>query len=239
MESTIKLYYTQSNDQWELLPSKLLVMESLPYYLSLKTSKTIQHFQYVKNELELAINIDIGQEYSQPATTNNFKYVEITNYNERPHYYFVKKATWRSKSCVRFELVMDVLNTFHEGTDYIFKANTRIVREHKDRFTAKTTLYYRFEEGQYREFGDAFQQGDKIQFGSDDYGTRFEGTFISWTYNALREIYTITLILDGYITLSKFNNFINTEVDEEICIIKDGANGVYITAHTPEFVKYY
>ena len=140
MATSVKLYYTNSTilgDKWELIPSKLLVVDNLEDYLATKTYKNITDFQYVKNELELSINVDISQEYSQPRSTTNFKYVSIQNYGEQVHYYFVKKATWRSKTCVRFELVMDVLNTFQEGRDFNFKSNTRIVREHKDRFSKR------------------------------------------------------------------------------------------------------
>ena len=140
MGTAVKLYYTTSTelgDKWELIPSKLLVVDNLEDYLATKTYKNITDFQYVKNELELSINVDISQEYSQPRSTTNFKYVSIQNYGEQVHYYFVKKATWRSKTCVRFELVMDVLNTFQENRDFTFKSNTRIVREHKDRFSKR------------------------------------------------------------------------------------------------------
>ena len=144
MGNVVKLYYTErSNDnkEWELIPSKLLVVESIATYLLTKSSKctTINDFQYIKNKLELSINVDLAQSYSQPKATTSYKYVSIQNEGELIHYYFVKSAEWRSKTCVRLELVMDVLNTFEEGKDYTFKPNTRIIREHKDRLT-KTPL---------------------------------------------------------------------------------------------------
>ena len=139
MATTLILYHTSRSQypsqEWDLLPNRLLIVEDIESYLASKTKTTINNFQYQKNELELGINVDLGQVYSQPKTSTSFKYVSIQNDNELVHYYFVKKATWRSKTCVRFELVMDVLNTFKEGSDYIFKGNTRIIREHKDRFT--------------------------------------------------------------------------------------------------------
>ena len=138
MGTTIKLYYVDRNvtyKEWELIPNKLLVVEDIASYLATKTALTINNFQYIKNKLELGINIDLAQSYSQPKTSTSFKYISIQNEGEMTHYYFVKEAEWRSKSCVRFELVMDVLNTFEENKDYTFKANTRIVREHKDRIT--------------------------------------------------------------------------------------------------------
>ena len=135
--STVKLYYTDrgtSYNQWELLPHKLLVVEDIVSYLATKSALTISNFQYQKCEFEMGINVDLAQSYSQPKTSVSFKYVSIQNADEQVHYYFVRKAIWRSKTCVRFELVMDVLNTFQEGYDYIWKANTKITREHKDRY---------------------------------------------------------------------------------------------------------
>lgn len=145
MGTIVNLYYTYSTisgNKWELIPSKLLVVEDIASFLATKTYKAISNFQYIKNELELQINVDISQDYSQPRSETNFKYVSIQNPSESIHYYFVKKATWRSKTCVRFELVMDVLNTFQEGRDFNFKANTRIVREHKDRFIKRVVARY-------------------------------------------------------------------------------------------------
>ena len=136
MANVVKLYYVDTGatyKQWELLPNKLLVIDSIADYLATKSAMTISNFQYVKNELEIGINVDLAQSYSEPKTTTSFKYVSIQNDGEQVHYYFIKKIIWRSKSAVRLELIMDVLNTFKEGTDYIFKENTRIAREHKDR----------------------------------------------------------------------------------------------------------
>ena len=132
MGTNVKLYYTystQAGSKWELIPSRLFIVEDIESYLATKTCKTITDFQYIKNELEITINVDISQDYSQPRTATSFKYVSIQNSGELTHYYFVKKATWRSKTCVRFELVMDVINTFQEGRDFNFKANTRIILE--------------------------------------------------------------------------------------------------------------
>ncbi|MBO7694170.1 MAG: hypothetical protein J6T10_16245 [Methanobrevibacter sp.] len=144
MSTIVKLYSTNrdNSSKWELLPNKLLIVEDIESYLATKTATTINNFQYVKNDLEIGINVEMNQSYSQPKSTLNFKYVSITNNDELTHYYFVKKAIWRSKDCVRFELIMDVLNTFQENRDYTFKENTRIIREHKDRIT--TTYEKRF-----------------------------------------------------------------------------------------------
>ena len=141
----IKLFYVDRNDtykEWELIPSRFLKVENIAAYLATKSAHTINDFQYVKNDLEIGINVDLTQAYSQPKASTSFKYVAIQNTGENIHYYFVKKAVWRSKTCVRFELVMDVLNTFEEGYDYNFKANTRIIREHKNRWTRKIKEHF-------------------------------------------------------------------------------------------------
>lgn len=148
MANVLKLYYTQKvvspnvNIEWELLPNKLLILDNIALYLVNKDSIIVNNFQYVKNELEIGINVDLSQSYSQPLTNKAIQYVSIQNDGEETHYYFVKKATWRSKSCVRLELVMDVLNTFQENRDYYFKENTKITREHKDRFLIKNEKRY-------------------------------------------------------------------------------------------------
>ena len=145
MANVVKLYYVDTGGtykQWELLPNKLLVVDNIADYLATKTAMSISNFQYIKNEIEIGINVDLSQSYAQPKTTTSFKYVSIQNDGEQIHYYFVKKVIWRSKSAVRFELVMDVLNTFKEGTDYVFKENTRIVREHKNRFEKRVSARY-------------------------------------------------------------------------------------------------
>ena len=134
--STVYLYAASSTSQWELNPTRLLKVESITDYLALKTKTTLLNFQYIKPELEIAITCDLSQTYASPLMPS-YKYVGIQNSDDtagKIYYYFIKKAIWRSKTSVRFELVMDVLNTFTENTDYVFKANTKITREHKDRF---------------------------------------------------------------------------------------------------------
>ena len=134
--STVNLYSASSSSEWELIPSRLLKVESLSDYLALKTKTTINNFQYIKPELETAITVDLSQIYASPLMPS-YKYVSIHNSDDttgKVYYYFVKNAVWRSKTAVRFELVMDVLNTFTEGSDFTFKDSTKITREHKDRF---------------------------------------------------------------------------------------------------------
>ena len=133
--SSVRLYKVTNSDNWELLPHKLFVVDSIEDYLGTKTYDSIAAFQYQKPQLELSITCDLSQTYAEPLNTS-YKYVRIENSDDtgKYYYYFVKNVIWRSKSAVRFDLVMDVLNTFKEGTNYHFKANTNILREHKDRY---------------------------------------------------------------------------------------------------------
>lgn len=137
--STIKLYRASSAIKWELLPERLLKIDNIEDYLAQfnENAYTKTDFQYIKPELETAITVDLSQTNASPLMPS-YKYVSIKNSDDsatKIYYYYVKKVVWRSKSAVRFELVMDVLNTFNETTDYIFKPNTKITREHKDRYT--------------------------------------------------------------------------------------------------------
>ena len=133
--ATINLYSSSSSDQWDLLPNKLFIIDDIADYLLTKTKTTLNSVQYQKNQLELTLKLDMSQSYAQADSVSNYKYLSIqNNADERIHYYFVRKVTWRSKTCVEFDLLLDVLNTFHETTDYVFKPNTKIVREHKDRY---------------------------------------------------------------------------------------------------------
>ena len=140
--SQIKLYSSTNSSTyaWKLIPSKLFKIDNIADYLALFTPTTINKFQYIKNALELSIKIDATQIKAQPNATTGYKYLSIQNTDEPIAYYYIKKAVWRSANCVEFMLVMDVLNTYSDGSDYVFKANTRIIREHKDRFIFTKTI---------------------------------------------------------------------------------------------------
>lgn len=141
--STIKLY---SSINWNLLPGKLFKVEDIALYLNQFQPETITNFQYVKNMLEVSIKVIKDQSASQPTANPSVKYVSIKNDNENIAYYYVKRTSWRSKNCVQYDLVMDVLNTYNEGVDYNFRGNTTIKREHKSRWHKKVKdTYLNFE----------------------------------------------------------------------------------------------
>ena len=134
--STIKLYSSTNTSAgaWKLIPGKLFKIDSFSDYLLQFTPLVVSKVQYIKHGLELYVKLDLSQTKAQPNATSGYKYMSIQNTDEGVVYYFVDKATWRSANCVEFHLIMDVLNTYQDGSDYVFKANTRIIREHKDRF---------------------------------------------------------------------------------------------------------
>lgn len=148
--STIKVYGATS---WKLYASKLFVVESIDKYLANFTPiYSNSSFQYIKHQLELSINIPMAQ-VNIMDQANAPVYVSIKNSGlyGKTFYYYVKNRAWRSEETMRLDLVMDVLNTYQEGTDYSFKDNCNILREHKDRFTL-TPLLIGFE---YTNLGEA------------------------------------------------------------------------------------
>ena len=154
--STIKLYTSQkqgvSTTSWKLIASKLFKIDNIASYLAQFTPVTITKFKYTKQGLEISIKIDASQANAQPNSDLGYKYVSIQNDNENIAYYYVKKTTWRSENTIQLDLVMDVLNSLNEGSDYVFKANTRITREHKPRYIAQSfsiTIFNYSPEGSY------------------------------------------------------------------------------------------
>lgn len=165
--STVKLYYSGGTyGNWELNPGRLLKLDSIAGYLAGKTAVTKSAFQYVKNALEVSIKVDLSQSISSPKVIETFKYCSIQNTDEQIHYYFIKKANWKALSCVEFELVLDVLNTFVEGTDYSFKASTNIIREHKNRIKVGTHKVTFVSDG-VGDYSGWFDAGDEVWWEDD------------------------------------------------------------------------
>lgn len=169
--STIKLYTSQkqgvSTTSWKLIASKLFKIDNIASYLAQFTPVTITKFKYTKQGLEISIKIDASQANAQPNSDLGYKYVSIQNDNENIAYYYVKKTTWRSENTIQLDLVMDVLNSLNEGSDYVFKANTRITREHKPRYIAQSfsiTIFNYSPEGSY----GTINLYDEVYFGYID-----------------------------------------------------------------------
>lgn len=181
--STLKLYRSTptTSGRWKLLASKLFKIENIESFLAeVPTSNiiTIENFQYQKTELEMSIKVDMNQINAEVQTPISIKYASIRNTaNGRIAYYFVKRPSSRSQKCVQFDLVLDVLNTYTDGVDFVFKPNTRIIREHKNRYTkvnyCDCTINY-----QIVDQSGTITEGDDVYLSNND-GVVFIGTLIS------------------------------------------------------------
>ena len=198
--STIKLYAATPSSNWELLPHKLFVVDDIESYLATKSPTTVTLVQYQKPQLEISLTLDLSQTYAEPLNSS-YKYVRIENSDDLGHYYyyFVKNVIWRSKSAVRFELVMDVLNTFKEGTHYSFKDSTKITREHKNRFIVDSskvslTLHYYLD-----GYEGALNTDDEVDVIDEDYTTLFTG--IVYSADQYSMILTVELSIEEVNTL--------------------------------------
>ena len=188
--STVKLYYSGgSYGQWELLPGKLLKVDNISAYLATKSFLQVNTVQYQKLKLEMQLKLDLSQNYAVPLTGTTFKYLSIQNSDQSIHYYFVKKIDWASLSCVVFDLVLDVLNTFQETTDYVFKENTRIVREHKDRFK-KANYDVTFAKENLRDHSGYIAVNDTVHFEIEgETGEHFQGTCVAIDEHGFEIVY--------------------------------------------------
>lgn len=149
--SQIVIYETK-----KVTPEKNFLVEDIDSYLSTVPSLAFGNFQYIKHSLELQIKVDLGQiagvdqSIYDPFTDNgNFTYCRIKNSTDsRAVYYFIVDKIWTAQQTVTFTLVMDTVNTFQIGTDYLFDPKTKLIREHKDRiynstYTEGQQTYYR------------------------------------------------------------------------------------------------
>lgn len=188
--STVKLYYSGgSYGQWELLPGKLLKVDNISFYLATKSFLQVNTVQYQKLKLEMQLKLDLSQNYAVPLTGTTFKYLSIQNSDQSIHYYFVKKIDWASLSCVVFDLVLDVLNTFDETRDYVFKENTRIVREHKDRFK-KANYDVTFAKENLRDHSGYIAVNDTVHFEIyGETGEHFQGTCVAIDEHGFEIVY--------------------------------------------------
>jgi len=230
--STITIYNNSSS--WRLYGNKLFVVEDIDSYLANFSSSatTINNAQYIKCELEIGINLDLNQEYANDKLASPV-YCTIQNSGTgiKKFYYFVKDRIWRSKSCVRLELVMDVLNTFKEGTDYSFKDNTYINREHKDRFVTQqdTTIVYL--DGTI----------DNAEWQPDDNDVAWINLRADGTADAYVRILEISLagenmklqILSGSIEFPARCNLYDTDVYEDALVVE-----FYATSGEYEYLRY-
>ena len=218
--ATVKIYELTNNQMKYLQAPKLFSIDDFSSWISTIGANTVSNVQYFKNELETSITLDLSQTYAQPS--QKIHYISITNEGESmTYYYYVKNTVWRSKSGVRLDLVMDVLNTFKDGTDYTFKENTRIIREHKDRITVVgreivITYYITQQIG-------TINEGDTVIFINDHGDTLFTGV--------VEDIdqYRTTIKITSNETEESIRAGIDNFIQDDFEINKDGANYYFIS----------
>ena len=183
--STITLYKKTTN--WKLLPQNLFMLDDIGAYLSAVPSAdkiVLNDMQYIKNQLEIEIKIDMSQTNANPIT--NFAYVEVTNYGEgRSYYYYIKEVEWRAYSTCKFVLVMDVLNSIKYGTDYTLSPKTKINRQHKNRLVKvgdnSIKTFIKFDVGYPTDDPEDYN-GTKIKIYVDDVAETFEVILLDALY---------------------------------------------------------
>lgn len=130
--STVKLYNVKFAKEQNCLLKYSEDGADIAFYLSTLTPVyTYTDFQYVKHRLDIEIKLPLGQSFKEAPT---FNYVEIKNSDDtRTFYYYINDPiTWCAQNTIKLNLSMDTLNTLRDLI--VFGENTRIYREHKDRF---------------------------------------------------------------------------------------------------------
>lgn len=109
-------------------------------------TKTISNNQYQKVSRYMSIDVKLSSQIPEvwddtPANTQRFNYLSmtfVTGADSQTYYFFITKETWLSNGgSVRYELEMDVLNTYKMdetgSLGYSCTNRTRITRCHQDR----------------------------------------------------------------------------------------------------------
>ena len=126
MNAQIKLYNVGFNSNMNC------VVDNIDTYLSgtATTVITYDDIMYQKIELDMEIKLPITESLVERPS---FNYVSIKNHDgQRPFYFYVRDVQWLSQQGLKIFLSMDTLNTFQDLL--VFSNNTKITRQHKDRF---------------------------------------------------------------------------------------------------------
>lgn len=121
----VKLYNVGFNSEMNC------VVDNITAYLSgLTAVYSHTNVQYQKIELDMELKLPLSQTNVEKP---NFNYVSIKNSGgTRTFYFFVRDVQWLSQEGIKIYLSMDTLNTFQDLL--VFSNNTKITRQHKDRF---------------------------------------------------------------------------------------------------------
>lgn len=126
MKAQVKLYNVGFNSNMNC------VVDDIAAYLrgTATTVITYNDVMYQKIELDMELKLPLTQSLNERPS---FNYISILNEDgQRPFYFFVRDVQWLSQQGLRILLSMDTLNTFQDLL--VFSNNTKITRQHKDRF---------------------------------------------------------------------------------------------------------
>lgn len=100
--------------------------------------------QYQKNNLSLTVKIP----YTQMAVKDfDCNYATIQNEGENKYYYYIVNTEWRAKNTIELTLELDTVNTLNINNSLNpeqFTEETKIIREHRDRFIPWNTTAHSF-----------------------------------------------------------------------------------------------
>lgn len=131
--TNIKLYRN-----CEIREEKNFAVDDIERYLrDLVPVKTFDSTQYIKQGLDITVNVKLDQTYLDREWTNMYNYCRIENGggDDNCCYYFIRDKQWISKDAIKLVLHMDVINTYKDQVKLTDK--TTIQRQHKDRFEHK------------------------------------------------------------------------------------------------------
>lgn len=171
----------------KIIPSRNLKIEFLENYLNANTNeaynKTFTNIMFFKEiqSLEFDKVIDADQLNLQSKYDYSWDYATIsivdtaTTESIFKGYYFITKKTWTSTSSLKLHFVLDTINTYEILTTipttsvknkYSITARSKVLREHKDRFSKNTSHKSTFvHNSQVVSFNYFFNQTSRIWAG--------------------------------------------------------------------------
>lgn len=126
MKAQVKLYNVGFNSNMNC------VVDNIASYLANHATTVITYndVMYQKIELDMELKLPLTQSLNERPS---FNYISILNDDgQRPFYFFIRDVQWLSQQGLKILLSMDTLNTFQDLL--VFSNNTKITRQHKDRF---------------------------------------------------------------------------------------------------------
>lgn len=113
-----------------LLPEKNAIFDIMNQDVLGSVVAAINDFQYMDIKLTMSIKVPWYQSDADFMKAN----VCVITQDNKKYYFFIKSAERLATETVKLNMVLDVLNTYKQGVDYVFTNRTKIKREHKNRF---------------------------------------------------------------------------------------------------------